>query len=91
MRTIFLAGGFVGFAVVAIVGALSGGRTWEFILRDASIGCLIGAFLFRWVWSIYLGCLTHTLQRIRAERQKAEELEAAARTEAAAKALGGKN
>ncbi len=91
MRTIFLAGGFVGFAVVACVGAFAGGRTWEFIFRDAAIGCLIGAFLFRWLWGIYIGVLGHTIKVKRAERQAHEEAEAAERTRAAAHPLGGKN
>jgi hypothetical protein len=78
MRTIFMAGGFVGFALVALAGAFVG-RGWQFIFRDAAIGCLLGAFLFRWMWSVYLKALAHAIQSKRAQRMAAEEAEAAAR------------
>jgi hypothetical protein len=78
MRFIFLAGGFVGFLIVAVTGLLAG-RSNDLVLRDASIGCLAGAFLFRWFWSIYVNAIIHTVKTKRAAQAAAEEAEAAAK------------
>lgn len=78
MRAIFLFGGFIGFLVVAIAG-WSAGRAGDRVLFDASIGCLVGAFLFRWFWARMMSALTHTVRIKRAERQAAEEAHAAAK------------
>jgi hypothetical protein len=53
MKFIFLAGGVAGFALAAATG-LYFGRPPDRILLDAATGCLVGALLFRWLWSVFL-------------------------------------
>ena len=72
MRTIFLLGGFVGFAAVAIAG-LQAQRGGDLVLRDAAFGALGGALLFRWFWSIYLSALSDAVRAKRAARAAAAE------------------
>lgn len=78
MRAIFLFGGFIGFLVVAVAG-LAAGRAGDRVLFDASIGCLVGAFLFRWFWERMIIALTHAVRSKRAARRAAEEAQAAAK------------
>lgn len=78
MRSIFLTGGFIGFLVPTVAGFFAG-RTGDLVLRDAAVGALIGAFLFRWFWSVYITALSHTIRAKRAARRAAEEAEAAAK------------
>lgn len=78
MRSIFLAGGFVGFLVVTIAG-LAADRSYDLVLRDAALGCLAGAFLFRWFWSVLVTGLVHTVKAKRAAQLAAEEAEALAK------------
>ena len=72
MRSIFLLGGFVGFLVGA-GSALQAGRAGDRILLDGAVGCLAGAILFRWFWSILVRALTETVKAKRAEREAAEQ------------------
>jgi hypothetical protein len=60
MKTFFLAGGFAGFALSAAAGFLAG-RAPDLILRDAAIGCLVGALLVRWFWGVLLRGFHETL------------------------------
>jgi divalent metal cation (Fe/Co/Zn/Cd) transporter len=76
MKFVFLTGGFIGFALSAIAG-LSAGREAGLVLRDAAIGCLVGALLFRWFWSVVVKSLADTLERRRAEAKAAEAAPAA--------------
>lgn len=46
MRFFMLLGGFLGFALVMATGLASGGDPWV-VLLHSSIGCLVGAVLFR--------------------------------------------
>lgn len=78
MRTVFMAGGFVGFFVVVAAGSVAG-RSWDELLRDAAIGALVGGFLFRWFWSAFVKSVGHAVKSKRAARQAAEEADAAAR------------
>jgi hypothetical protein len=71
MKFIFLAGGFIGFVLAAIAG-LSAGRDAALVLRDAAIGCVAGALLFRWFWSVVVKALTETVERRRREALAAE-------------------
>lgn len=71
MKFVFLAGGFVGFALAAVAG-LGAGRDAALVLRDAAVGCLVGAFLFRWFWSVVVKALAETVERRRKEAQAAE-------------------
>jgi hypothetical protein len=53
MKFIFLTGGVAGFTIAAATG-LWFGRPPDRILLDAATGCLVGALLFRWLWSVFL-------------------------------------
>lgn len=77
MRFIFLTGGFVGFMVVAVVGLLSH-RAIDLVLRDAAIGALVGGFLFRWFWAIFVKLLSQAVRAKRAAEAAAETAAAAA-------------
>jgi hypothetical protein len=72
MRSIFLLGGFVGFLVSALAGLLAG-RSSDLVLRDAALGCLLGAFLFRWLWSVFVRILSEAVQAKRAAEAAAAE------------------
>jgi hypothetical protein len=85
MKTLFLAGGFAGFALCALAGILAG-RAPDLILRDAAIGCLAGALLLRWFWQVLLGGFQETLK---ARRRAAEESAAAAQQNASSSAKNG--
>jgi hypothetical protein len=78
MRFIFLLGGFIGFLLPFIAGSLAG-RAFDLVLRDAAIGCLVGALLFRWFWSVFVKALSVAVRAKRAARAEAEEAEAAAK------------
>jgi hypothetical protein len=60
MRSIFLIGGLFGFL-------LSAGTSWQAghapdrILLDAAVGCLAGALLARWLWTVVLRGLRETI------------------------------
>lgn len=60
MRFVFLFGGVLGFAVSALTGWLAE-RSADRILLDAALGCLVGALLFRWLWSVLLRGLRETI------------------------------
>jgi hypothetical protein len=53
MKFVFLCGGTVGFLAAAMAG-LSAGRAPNSVLFDAAVGCLAGALIFRWFWSVLL-------------------------------------
>lgn len=76
MKFIFLSGGFIGFALAAVAG-LGAGRDAALVLRDAAIGCLVVALLFRWFWSAVVKALSETVERRRKEAQAAEAKPAA--------------
>lgn len=76
MRYIFLIGGILGFA-------LAGFSSWwadcgpDRIFLDASLGCLVGAMLFRWLWQVLLRGVRETLV---AKQQAAAAAEAKHKT-----------
>ena len=72
MRSIFLAGGFIGFSLSALAGVLAD-RASDLVLRDAAVGCLVGAFLFRWLWSVFVRVLSEAVQAKRAAEAAAAE------------------
>ncbi len=85
MKSVFLFGGFVGFGLTVITGFLSD-RTMDYVLRDASIACIVTAFLFRWLWGFVMKAFAETVSKKRAdEAAEAEEAKANA-NEIAAKA-----
>ena len=60
MKFVFLSGGVLGFAAAAATGWLSD-RPADRILLDGAIGCLAGALLFRWFWTVLLRGLRETI------------------------------
>lgn len=60
MKFAFQVGGCAGFLVVAATGYLAD-RAMDLVLRDAAIGCLIGALLFRWFWTVLVKAFDQTL------------------------------
>jgi hypothetical protein len=72
MRYVFLLGGLLGFALAAGTGLVMG-RAPDRMLFDGAVGCLAGAFLFRWLWNVMLAGLRETV----VARQRAAAAEAA--------------
>ena len=70
MKFIFLAGGFAGFFLTLLTGFLAG-RAPDLVLRDAAFGCLAGALLFRWFWSVFVKALTEAVALKRAATEAA--------------------
>jgi hypothetical protein len=60
MKFVFLAGGLSGFLLAAGAGYLAD-RSADRILLDASVGCLFGALLFRWFWTVLVGGIRETI------------------------------
>jgi hypothetical protein len=60
MKSIFLAGGFAGFALVAAAG-FAQGRAPDRVLMDSAVGCLAGALLARWFWTILVRGIRETI------------------------------
>ena len=60
MRFVFLLGGFLGFVVAGLTSWFSDCAPGR-VLFDAATGCLAGAILFRWLWSVLLHGLHETL------------------------------
>ena len=60
MKFVFLAGGLSGFLLAAAAG-YSAGRSADRILLDAALGCLFGALLFRWFWTVLVGGIRETI------------------------------
>lgn len=74
MRFVFLLGGLLGFALAA-GAAFSAGCAPDRIFLDGAIGCLVGALLFRWLWSVMLSGLRETMvarQRAAAQAESAK-------------------
>jgi len=60
MKFVFLAGGVAGFLCAAIAGYLAD-RTADRIFFDAAVGCLVGALLFRWFWTVLVRGIRETI------------------------------
>jgi hypothetical protein len=60
MKFIFLAGGFTGFLIAGVAGWLAD-RTPDEVLLHAMLGCVAGAVLFRWFWSIAIQGMRETV------------------------------
>ena len=61
MKFIFLIGGLAGFLLTAFAGLMAD-RSVNNILLDAAIGCLVGALLFRWFWSVMITSVQQTVE-----------------------------
>lgn len=77
MRFIFLLGGTLGFLLAAAT-SWQADHAVDRILLDGALGCLAGALLFRWLWTVLLRGLRETLLT----RQEAATAAAAAKTKA---------
>lgn len=60
MKFVFLAGGFAGFL------ATGGASFWadhapDRVLFDSAVGCLVGALLFRWFWTVFVRGIRETI------------------------------
>jgi len=60
MKFIFLAGGFAGFLSTGLAGYFAD-HAADRIFFDAAIGCLVGALLFRWFWTILVRGIRETI------------------------------
>lgn len=60
MKFVFLAGGLVGFLAAGLAG-WSAGRSADRIFFDAAVGCLVGALLFRWFWTVLVRGIRETI------------------------------
>ncbi|MES2695896.1 MAG: hypothetical protein V4773_20650 [Verrucomicrobiota bacterium] len=60
MKFIFLSGGFSGF-LVAGFGSYFAGHEADRVFFDAAVGCLAGALLFRWFWTILVRGMRETI------------------------------
>lgn len=76
MKFIFLIGGFAGFSLTTATGFIAD-RAPDLVLRDAAIGTLAGALLFRWFWSVFVKSLTEAVALKRAAAEAAAAATAA--------------
>lgn len=60
MKFVFLVGGLAGFLLAAAAG-LWADRELDRVLFDASVGCLVGAMLFRWFWTVLVRGIRETI------------------------------
>jgi hypothetical protein len=80
MKFVFLLGGFAGLLI-------TGGASYaahhqaDRILFDGAVGCLVGALLFRWFWTV----LVRGIREIILQRHAAATAAAAAAANAPAK------
>ena len=60
MKFIFLAGGFAGFLTAGAASYWAGHQP-DRILLDGAVGCLCGALLFRWFWTVLVRGIRETI------------------------------
>jgi hypothetical protein len=60
MKFVFLAGGFAGF-ITAAAGSFLADHQPDRILLDGAVGCLAGALLFRWFWTVLVRGIRETI------------------------------
>lgn len=60
MKFVFLAGGFAGFLATAAASFWAGHQA-DRIFFDGAVGCLVGALLFRWFWTILVRGIRETI------------------------------
>ena len=60
MRFVFLAGGLAGF-LIAAAGSLLADHQPDRIFLDCAVGCLAGALLFRWFWTVLVRGIRETI------------------------------
>ena len=60
MKFVFLAGGLAGF-LIAAAGSLWAGHQPDRVFFDGAVGCLSGAMLFRWFWTVLVRGIRETI------------------------------
>ena len=60
MKFVFLSGGLAGFLVTG-AGSSWAGHQPDRILFDSAVGCLVGALLFRWFWTVLVRGIRETI------------------------------
>ena len=60
MKFVFLAGGVAGF-VITSAASLWAGHQPDRIFLDGAVGCLVGALLFRWFWTVLVRGIRETI------------------------------
>ena len=60
MKFVFLSGGLAGFIITG-AGSLWAGHQPDRILFDGAVGCLAGALLFRWFWTVLVRGIRETI------------------------------
>lgn len=60
MKFVFLAGGFAGFLITAGASFWAGHQPNR-VFFDGAVGCLVGALLFRWFWTILVRGIRETI------------------------------
>lgn len=65
MKFVFLSGGFAGF-ILAGAASLWAAHPPDRVLFDGAVGCLAGALLFRWFWTVLLHGVRDSLSARRA-------------------------
>lgn len=86
MKFVFLAGGTAGLVVAAGTDYFSG-RGPTRMLFDGAVGCLAGALLFRWFWTVVLRGIREVVLARQREAIAAQAAAAAAATPAPAPAV----
>lgn len=61
MKFVFLAGGCAGFVFTAAASYWADHQP-DRILFDGAVGCLVGALLFRWFWTVLVGGIRETIR-----------------------------
>lgn len=60
MKFVFLAGGLAGF-LAAAAGSFFAGHQPDRVFFDGAVGCLVGAILFRWFWTVLVRGIRETI------------------------------
>lgn len=60
MKFVFLSGGCAGFVSTAAASYWAGHEP-DRILFDGAVGCLVGALLFRWFWTVLVRGIRETI------------------------------
>lgn len=60
MKFVFLAGGFAGFLTTSSASFWAG-HVADRVFFDGAVGCLAGALLFRWFWTVLVRGIRETI------------------------------
>lgn len=62
MKFVFLLGGFAGLITTGGASYFTGHQA-DRILFDGAVGCLVGALLFRWFWTVLVRGIRETIMQ----------------------------